>query len=133
LTHFPVGCSIFNDWTAPGGLPSRDGRRISISGRLHKVGFIRKRAASPRRFFLVAGLGLALQPLGTAASFKKSMLRENEQNHFTLSGGEIRIWVEQEAIHIKAVSGGSDPAEITKEQALELSAALKRLADTIVD
>lgn len=57
---------------------------------------------------------------------------ENDKNCYSLSEGEIKVWVEQEAIHIKAVSSG-DPAEITKEQALELAAAIKRLADTIVD
>jgi len=58
---------------------------------------------------------------------------ENDKTHYCVSGGEVKVWVEQEAIHIKAISGGSDPAEITKDQAIELAAAIKRLAGTIVD
>jgi hypothetical protein len=52
---------------------------------------------------------------------------------FSLSDGEISIWVEQEAIHIKAIDKTGDPVEITKSIALELAKALERLAATITD
>jgi hypothetical protein len=55
------------------------------------------------------------------------------KSYYCISEGEVKVWVEQEAIHIKALSGGTDPAEITKEQALELAEAIKRLASTIAD
>jgi hypothetical protein len=58
---------------------------------------------------------------------------EDENDCYSLSDGEVTVWIEQEAIHIKAISRGSDPAELTKEQALELAAILKRLADKIAD
>jgi hypothetical protein len=58
---------------------------------------------------------------------------DKNKMHYSLSDGEVRVWVEQEAIHIKAASGGSDPAELTKEQALELADALKRLVSAITD
>jgi len=55
------------------------------------------------------------------------------QTEYSLSDGEVRVWIEQEAIHIKAAYGPNDPAELTKDQALELSEALKRLAAQIAD
>jgi hypothetical protein len=54
-----------------------------------------------------------------------------ENTKFSLCDDEIRVWVEQEAIHIKAVDKSGDPVEITKSRALELAEALKRLAATI--
>jgi len=56
-----------------------------------------------------------------------------EKTRFYLSDGEISVWVEQEAIHIKAIDKSGDPVEITKDRALELAEALKQLAATIAD
>jgi hypothetical protein len=55
------------------------------------------------------------------------------EKSYTVAGDEVKVWVEQEAIHIKAISGQKDPAEITKQQALELSEAIKRLANSILE
>ena len=56
-----------------------------------------------------------------------------KNHHYSISGGEVKVWLEQEAVHIKAVSGNSDPAELTKKQALELASAIKQLTDLIKD
>jgi hypothetical protein len=54
-------------------------------------------------------------------------------NAYDLSDGELRVWIEQEAIHIKAIDKFGDPVGLTKEKALELAEVLKRLAGKIVD
>jgi len=57
---------------------------------------------------------------------------QNETS-YEFSDGEIRVWLEQETIHITAMNKAGDPAEITKERALELANALKKLSDLIHD
>ena len=48
------------------------------------------------------------------------------------SNGEIKIWVENEtSIHIKAITNFGDPVELNAEEAIELSALLKKLAKEI--
>ena len=48
---------------------------------------------------------------------------------FELMDGEIRVWIEQEAIHIKAIEQASgDPVELTPEMAKQLADALNPLA-----
>ena len=57
----------------------------------------------------------------------------NEKSEFfTLSDGEIAMWVEQQAsIHLKAISPSGDPVELSAEEALELAQELLRLAAMI--
>lgn len=52
-----------------------------------------------------------------------------KDNVCELSDGEIKVWIEQEVIHIKAIDTFGDPVELTKERALELADVLRRLAD----
>ena len=41
------------------------------------------------------------------------------------AGGEVYFWLEQESsIHLKAVSGHSDPVELTADEARGIAAAL---------
>lgn len=48
------------------------------------------------------------------------------------SGGEVRFWIEQEAIHLKAVSPenhpSGDPVELTGAEAKRLAVALLEAA-----
>ncbi len=47
-------------------------------------------------------------------------------------GGQIRLWIEQEAIHMLACDmNHRDPVELTGGSARELAAKLNELADTI--
>lgn len=55
-----------------------------------------------------------------------------KKDSYEFSGGEIRVWLEQEAVHIKAIDNSVDPVEMTKEEALELAEALRQLALQIV-
>lgn len=51
---------------------------------------------------------------------------------FELLDGEVRVWIEQEAVHI--VAGDSlhqDPTELTSEMARDLAIELQRLADVL--
>jgi hypothetical protein len=59
--------------------------------------------------------------------------RKKRKTTFEWSDGDVRIHLEQEAIHIKANDKFGDPVELTKETALELSESLKELAAQIVD
>jgi len=52
---------------------------------------------------------------------------------FRLAGGEVYLSEEQEAIHIKAVSGRSDPVELTVNEAKKLAQYLLEIADRIGD
>ncbi len=48
--------------------------------------------------------------------------------------GDVSVWIEQEAIHLKAVdSKHGDPVELTVGEARQLAAVLLRFADKIVD
>jgi hypothetical protein len=51
-----------------------------------------------------------------------------------LEGGDVRLWVEQESVHLKACDPlHADPAELTVESARELARLLLELADQIDD
>jgi hypothetical protein len=50
-----------------------------------------------------------------------------------LCDGELRAWVEQEVIHIKALASHGDPVELTCEQAKCLAQALNKWANEIDD
>ena len=43
---------------------------------------------------------------------------------FELSGGEVRLWIEQESIHLRVTEAHGDPVELTKEEAVKLAEAL---------
>jgi hypothetical protein len=53
------------------------------------------------------------------------------QNEYEVGGGEVRLWIEQESIHLKAVSAYGDPVELTKAEALQLAAALIALGEQL--
>jgi hypothetical protein len=58
--------------------------------------------------------------------------RKQSGHIFELAGGEVRAWIEQDAIHIRAAAKGfNDPAELTASEARRLSLALKEMADII--
>ena len=42
--------------------------------------------------------------------------------------GEVRLWSEQGAVHIRVTSPCDDPVELTAEEACQLAEALTRLA-----
>jgi hypothetical protein len=46
---------------------------------------------------------------------------------------DIRVWVEQEAIHIKAVDDHGDPVELSADEARALAQHLTRLANKVVE
>jgi len=50
---------------------------------------------------------------------------------FEYEGGEIRVWVEQEAIHLRACDKFQDPIELSSDTARQLGDKLKELADSI--
>ena len=50
---------------------------------------------------------------------------------FELSDGDVRIWIEQESLHMRALDAHGDPVELTKKEALVLADALIRLAKSI--
>jgi hypothetical protein len=55
---------------------------------------------------------------------------ENARQIHTLCDGEVYFWIEQDSsIHLKALSGSSDPVEMTFVQARELGRRLIELAD----
>ena len=51
---------------------------------------------------------------------------------FELEGGQIRVWIEQESIHLLACDvSHRDPVELTAGSARAFAAKLKELADVI--
>ena len=49
----------------------------------------------------------------------------SEQQVQKFAGGDVYFWLEQESsIHLKAVSGRSDPVELTADEAREIASAL---------
>jgi hypothetical protein len=49
----------------------------------------------------------------------------------TMGDGDIRAWIEQEAIHIKAFDNHGDPVELSAEEARILAQELLRLAEGV--
>jgi hypothetical protein len=62
---------------------------------------------------------------------RKEVIREGQV--FDFEGGDVRVWIEQQAIHLKAGDSHSrfDPAELTAGSARELAAQLLKMADAI--
>jgi hypothetical protein len=55
----------------------------------------------------------------------------NKQDHYSFSDGEVEVWLEQEAIHMRAIDKFGDPVELTSASALKLAETLKQLATEI--
>ncbi len=54
-----------------------------------------------------------------------------ENQIYKLCGGEVAVWIEQgSSIHLKAVAG-TDPVELTEEEARELGKILHSLANKL--
>jgi hypothetical protein len=52
-----------------------------------------------------------------------------EGQPFDLMDGSVRAWIDQGAIHLKAVEAPhGDPVELTEEMAIQLAAALREMA-----
>jgi hypothetical protein len=43
--------------------------------------------------------------------------------------GDVRVWLEQEAVYVKIVDKYGDPVELTSEEALKLASILRRYAE----
>lgn len=52
-------------------------------------------------------------------------------NKFQISDGEVRVWLEQETVHMKAVTPYGDPVELWKDEAIELAEAILKIAQEI--
>lgn len=64
--------------------------------------------------------------------FTAQSQNNNTTSHHVFAGGEVSVWIEQgTSIQLKAVSSHGDPVELTAEQALEVAAKMKELADMI--
>jgi hypothetical protein len=57
----------------------------------------------------------------------------DEQQAVSMCDGAVRAWIEQEAIHIKAVDSYGDPVELTANEVRILAEQLVKLADKIVE
>jgi predicted metal-dependent hydrolase len=58
----------------------------------------------------------------------------HDRSAFELFGGDVRVWIEQEAIHMKAHDRRShDPVELTETMAREVAAVLLELAARLDD
>jgi hypothetical protein len=55
---------------------------------------------------------------------------EAERNVYEFEGGEVSIRIEQEAIHLKAISG-TDTVELTEKSALEIAECLQKLVRSL--
>ena len=51
---------------------------------------------------------------------------EDEDTSISLSGGDVRAWIEQETVHIKAVERNGDPVELSETEVRKLADALQR-------
>ena len=50
-----------------------------------------------------------------------------------ISDGDVKVWIEQECIHLAAVDPHGDPIELTVDEALQLARVLERLAALVED
>lgn len=48
-----------------------------------------------------------------------------------ISGGDIRAWIEQESVHLLAVSDSGDPVELTRSEVIKLAKALMELSEQL--
>ena len=54
---------------------------------------------------------------------------KNRDESFSLSNGEVRLWLEQgQSVCIKAITATNDPVELSAEEAQELGRALIKFA-----
>jgi len=57
---------------------------------------------------------------------------EREKQVFQLLDGDLRVWIEQESIHVVAFDRPyNDPVELTRSMALRLAAELTRMANQL--
>jgi hypothetical protein len=56
---------------------------------------------------------------------------DNPETAVTMCGDELRAWVEQEAIHLKAIDSRGDPIELSADEVRHLAEQLIRLAEKI--
>jgi hypothetical protein len=56
----------------------------------------------------------------------------HDRSVFKLLNGDVRVWIEQEEIHMKAVDRG-DPVELTPTMAKQLVAALLEMIAQVDD
>ena len=52
-------------------------------------------------------------------------------NQIEVSDGDVRLWIEQESLHLRAADSFGDPVELTKEEAIRLAEALVSFAATV--
>ena len=50
---------------------------------------------------------------------------------FEISDGEVRLWIDQESLHLRATDAHGDPVELTKEEAVKLAQALLDFSEKI--
>ena len=50
---------------------------------------------------------------------------------FETSDGEVRLWIEQESLHLRATDAHGDPVELTKKEAVKLAEALLNFSKEI--
>jgi hypothetical protein len=55
---------------------------------------------------------------------------EAEKKIYDFEGGEVSIRIEQETIHLKAISG-TDPVELTDKSALEIAECLQKIVRSL--
>lgn len=51
-------------------------------------------------------------------------MQESEME-IVLSDGDVRVWIEQETVHVKAVTRLGDPVELSDEETRQLAEALR--------
>ena len=52
---------------------------------------------------------------------------------FELSNGDVRLWLEQESLHLIAVDSNGDPVELSKNEVIKLGETLLKFAEEIDD
>lgn len=59
----------------------------------------------------------------------------DQKRFFKLMDGDVRVWIEQEAIHLIAIDRSSfkDPVELTSTMAIELAEVLLGMASQLKD
>jgi hypothetical protein len=59
---------------------------------------------------------------------------EQESQVFELEGGDVRVWIEQEVVHLVAFAKPyHDPVELTAKMAKKLAAKLQEMAEKLDD
>lgn len=55
------------------------------------------------------------------------------QDGFSVSGDEVRAWIDQESIHIRAITESGDPVELSLGEVKRLAQGLLDLAARLED